>query len=419
MFKRVPLVWLCMAAATADLCADTRRFAIDPDPNSPTLGEILDRQNPPKPTASRAAPKRAAPVAPAPVPNEPAMPVDQSQDDAAPAPIAHRTSPSLPAPKSTPATTVLLPNAARPAPRRIPLTPTEAPSREAGLPKRAIEAPALPQEPARAIAPLPETRTEAPSLSPVQVRSVGQTTLPQPVGAIPVATRPVRRVFPVEAPILTGSTQQERSERAPGFSPAPIKRASEAAKPPVPIEERPPVALPTMLNPAGPNVPVPQADPNAFVFVFDQDLRAFLTDFSRRVGLRADIGSTVRGRLTKVKLPAEPTALLKELEKRHEIEWVIEGELLKVSSRADLATRILPLGQLTQEDLIRELRTADIDLSRYPLQKLGGSNALMITAPAAHIARISAIIDALKAGKSAAPNLRIIRAGNSAQGITE
>lgn len=154
-------------------------------------------------------------------------------------------------------------------------------------------------------------------------------------------------------------------------------------------------------------------DPDKVVFVVDQDLRQFLIDFSRRFGLRSDVAQSVRGRLTKVKLPIDPTALLKELEKRFDLEWMIEGDLLKVTSRSDLATRILPLGPLSYEEVIRELKVVDIDTSRYPLRKLSDSNAIITTAPTGHIGRVSALIDALRAGKSLGPDLRIVKFGSS------
>lgn len=154
-------------------------------------------------------------------------------------------------------------------------------------------------------------------------------------------------------------------------------------------------------------------DPDRVVYVVDQDLRQFLTDFSRRFGMRADIAQSVRGRLTKVKLPVDPTALLKELERRFDLEWMIEGDLLKVTARSDLATRIIPLGPLSYEEVIRELKVIDIDTTRYPLRKLSESNSIITTAPTGHIGRIMAMIEALRAGKSIGPDLRIVKFGSS------
>ncbi len=97
----------------------------------------------------------------------------------------------------------------------------------------------------------------------------------------------------------------------------------------------------------------------------DQDLRSFLQDFARRYGLRADIASGIRGKLTQVKLPAQPRELLRELATRYEIEWTFEGEVLKVSSRSEMGTRVLPLGNVAFNDWISELNAAGLDTSRY------------------------------------------------------
>jgi type II secretory pathway component GspD/PulD (secretin) len=223
--------------------------------------------------------------------------------------------------------------------------------------------------------------------------------------------------------MATASTPPNASEpaaqpatRAPSFE-APSVKGAEAPKAPMP-KIPPETARPLLADrPLQPNMPVsletPQNESGQFVVVMDQDLRSFLIDFARRIGLRSDIASNVRGRLTKLRLPAEPTALLRELEKRQDIEWVIEGEILKVSSRAELATRILPLGSVGYEELLRELRAIDLDVNRFPLRKLSDSNAIILTAPAAHVARISALIDALKIGKSVGPDLRIVKGGQS------
>jgi len=190
----------------------------------------------------------------------------------------------------------------------------------------------------------------------------------------------------------------------PSEKPATTLASKEAAKTPEKPEE---AASPQTKNENT------TSDPERVVYVVDQDLRQFLTDFSRRFGMRVDIAQSVRCRLTKVKLPVDPTALLKELERRFDLEWMIEGDLLKVTARSDLATRIIPLGPLSYEEVIRELKVIDIDTTRYPLRKLSESNSLITTAPTGHIGRIMAMIEALRARKSVGPDLRIVKFGSS------
>ncbi len=214
--------------------------------------------------------------------------------------------------------------------------------------------------------------------------------------------------------LITGSTVKTPATPAtdaPKAAAVPAATASPATADAVPAPQPsdPPASVPLAQRTPAPAL----SETGPMVYVVEQDLRAFLGDFARRMGLRADIAASVRGRLTKVKLPAEPMALLSELEKRHDIEWILEGELLKVSSRAELATRILPLGRITLEELLREMTAVGTDNSRYPLQKVGGSNAVIVTAPVQHVARIAALIETLKAGKSVGPDMKVIRAGVS------
>jgi type II secretory pathway component GspD/PulD (secretin) len=225
--------------------------------------------------------------------------------------------------------------------------------------------------------------------------------------------------MPVARPSEPRSSEPRPAQLAftPPFEAAPPRPAQPVVLPPL---EEPPRVAPRARAPEPPPKPVmpppvqpAPVDPDRFVYVVDQDLRQFLTDFSRRVGLRADVAGTVRGRLTRVKLPLEPTALLKDLEKRFDLEWLIEGEILKVASRSDLATRILALGPVSYDDLIREMRGIDIDVARYPLKRLSESNSVIVTAPASYIGRVSALIDTLRAGRSVGPELRIVRHGVS------
>jgi hypothetical protein len=150
-----------------------------------------------------------------------------------------------------------------------------------------------------------------------------------------------------------------------------------------------------------------------FVYVMDQDLRSFLTDTARRFGLRAEIASGIRGRLTRVRLPAEPRALLRELSTAHEIEWLLEGDVLKVTSRSEIATRILPLGNVSFEAWSQELAAAGLDLTRYTPARMQGSNAAIITAPVALVARATAILEAMKNMKAPSQEIRLIRGGVS------
>jgi hypothetical protein len=266
-----------------------------------------------------------------------------------------------------------------------------------------------------------------PALAPAQGRlpgiEPGQPTAAQPTAGSQassmlrgtVAPQQTRRPPFSEADrLITGSTVKAPAAPAADASkPAAVPAAMAApataeAIPALPASD-PPASLPLAQRAPAPAL----SETGPMVYVVEQDLRAFLGDFARRMGLRADIAANVRGRLTKVKLPAEPMALLSELEKRHDIEWILEGELLKVSSRAELATRILPLGRITHEELVREMTAVGTDNSRYPLQKVGGSNAVIVTAPVQHVARIAALIETLKAGKSVGPDMKVIRAGVS------
>lgn len=335
-------------------------------------------------------------------------------------------SPGAPSPVVTALPAAALPNA-QTAPREGPLTPSAA--GDAAAPTLSA-LPVPPRRDARQIALHPAGTADSRKLlrdpaitNAIEPRDDGE----QEADRVPDVLPPVRPTLLAEA------------ARPPDRPRPPLMPRSSATNPPEPQTtqrpQTPPVALPPLEEPArvvprarqpeapakppaiapAPAVAPAQApnDPDRFVYVIDQDLRQFITDFARRVGLRSDVAATVRGRLTRVKLPLEPTALLRDLEKRFDIEWLIEGEILKVASRSDLATRILPLGPVAYDDLIREMRAIDIDVTRYPLKRLTESNSVILTAPSAYVGRVAALLDTLRAGRSIGPELRIVRSGVS------
>ncbi len=210
----------------------------------------------------------------------------------------------------------------------------------------------------------------------------------------------------------------------------PAAKDARKATPPVPAASKVNPAIPAASLPAAAKPAQNIADPSrpaglvseaangskgdtAFVFIVDQDLRSFLQDFARRYGLRADIASGIRGKLSQVKLPSQPRDLLRELATRYEIEWTFEGDVLKVTSRSEMGTRILPLGNVAFNDWIAELNSAGIDTSRYTPIPMQGSKAAIMTAPVTYLSRAAAILEVLKTGQEASSELRIIRAGVS------
>lgn len=389
------LLLLLLSTTGGAVQADYRRMAIDPSPSSPTLGDILDRNRPapPRPAAKPVARPHPAPPAPPKVRSH-AIPPTASRVGVPPVALA----PAQPvkAKKSQPTP----PNASE------------------------VAAPVLPPEMPTPLALTPVARPSA-----LAVRGLAPVSARQPR---PLTTLAAQRRELAADPIMTGTTvpagssgdtlkapPAEVAQPLPATHARETSKTSEAGKAPEKSKNPEPVMAPEpgrtseppKISTSAPAAPSTSAESGRFVYVVDQDLRSFLTDFARRVGLRSEIAATVRGQITKVRLPAEPTALLKEIEKRHEIEWIIDGETLKVSSRGELATRILPLGKISYEELLRELKQVGVDTARYPLQPIGGSNAVILTAPAAHVARIAALVEALKAGKTTGPEIRIIRSG--------
>ncbi|GGH32004.1 hypothetical protein GCM10007036_43580 [Alsobacter metallidurans] len=154
-----------------------------------------------------------------------------------------------------------------------------------------------------------------------------------------------------------------------------------------------------------------QATPESgFVFVFEQDLRSFLADYCRHVGLRAEIDGAVRGRLSKVKLPLDFPMLMSELNGRFDIEWYLEGDSLRVTPRSELTTRVISLRSVRLEDLNEALKTSDLDPGRYPLRMVKDADAVIVRAPASYVSRIVAVVETLGRGNNDGV-IRVIRYG--------
>lgn len=185
---------------------------------------------------------------------------------------------------------------------------------------------------------------------------------------------------------------------------------------PAPAPPASPAAPPLRAEAAASGLPISQDQDSAdegFVYVMDQDLRSFLADAGRRFGLRTDIAPGVRGRLSRLRLPARPHDLLRDIATRYEIEWTLEGDLLRVVPRSEVVTRIISLGDIDFDSWLKEAKSAGLDTVRYPPSPMLESKAVILTAPASLIGRLEAVLEAMKHGKDSPKEMNVIRAGVS------
>ena len=154
-------------------------------------------------------------------------------------------------------------------------------------------------------------------------------------------------------------------------------------------------AAPVVLPPAATAIHEP-----GFVFVFEQDIKAFLADYCRRVGLRPEIDGGVRGRLTKTRLPLDFSALMADLGGRFEIEWYLEGDSLRVAPRSELTTRVVSLRSVRLDDLTEALKASDLDTARYPMRMVKDADAIIVRAPSSYVSRVLAVVETLGRGNN-------------------
>ena len=147
-----------------------------------------------------------------------------------------------------------------------------------------------------------------------------------------------------------------------------------------------------------------------FVYVFEQDLRSFLNDYCRHVGLRPDIDNGVRGRLSKAKLSLDLPTLMADLNGRFEIEWYIEGDWLRVAPRSELTTRVISLRSVKFDELTAALKASDVDVARYPMRAMKDADAVIVRAPSSYVSKVLAVLETLGRGNNDGV-VRVIRYG--------
>ncbi|WP_406854799.1 hypothetical protein ABEG18_19970 [Alsobacter sp. KACC 23698] len=147
-----------------------------------------------------------------------------------------------------------------------------------------------------------------------------------------------------------------------------------------------------------------------FVYVFEQDLRSFLNDYCRHVGLRPDIDNGVRGRLSKAKLSLDLPTLMADLNGRFEIEWYIEGDSLRVAPRSELTTRVISLRSVKLDELTAALKASDVDVARYPMRAMKDADAVIVRAPSSYVSKVLAVLETLGRGNNDGV-VRVIRYG--------
>ena len=140
---------------------------------------------------------------------------------------------------------------------------------------------------------------------------------------------------------------------------------------------------------------LPWADAPLNYTVVAQDLRPLLTDVGAKLGVAVQISDGVSGQVHG-RLPATPArTFLDNLSKVYGLVWYYDGATLYVSTAAETASKLLPLGNVGVDQLSQALDQLGLADSRWPLRGAGDSRIVMVSGPPHYVAAVEQTLEAL------------------------
>ncbi len=149
---------------------------------------------------------------------------------------------------------------------------------------------------------------------------------------------------------------------------------------------------------------------SGYVLIVDQDLRSLVTQFAQEKGLTPQISANLRQNLVNVRLPLDTKGFINTLQQRYNLTTYIQGGKLVVASQGEVVTRIIPLGDISYNALLNQLRTASVGIDPHDIKMLKESNSIMVSAPAEVVAQIAGILDSTR-NSAPGSKVRMVRYG--------
>jgi type II secretory pathway component GspD/PulD (secretin) len=141
--------------------------------------------------------------------------------------------------------------------------------------------------------------------------------------------------------------------------------------------------------------PLPNSDRVLSYALVDQDLPGLLTGLAEQIGLRANISAKVQGRVHGHMPSSTAQATLDQLSGLYGFDWYCDGYTLYVSSFGEATSKILPLGAVSDDELLRTLNKLSVTDPRWPVRVSDTHDVIVVNGPPFYVALIDQTLAAL------------------------
>ncbi len=130
----------------------------------------------------------------------------------------------------------------------------------------------------------------------------------------------------------------------------------------------------------------------SIIYIIEQSLPDFLSQFASRNKLQLTISEQVQGKLKKLSLPMQMELTLSQLAKSYGIEWHMQDKNLYVSNSLENVNRLIELGNMNLSTLKQAIKKAGLNPGANKMSYLKGKNAITLIGSASYIAHVEALI---------------------------
>jgi type III secretion protein C len=152
-----------------------------------------------------------------------------------------------------------------------------------------------------------------------------------------------------------------------------------------------------------------------------QPVQLLLEQVTRQAGLRLKLTDGVKGVVRNLRATGTTDQVLDSIAATQGLDWFLFNGVVHVSSRTEVATRLIRLGDLSPAQALAALQETGLPAERIDTRTTSAGNALALSGPPELLALVEAVIESIPPQVAQArletPRTVVERRGNEAQRV--
>lgn len=129
--------------------------------------------------------------------------------------------------------------------------------------------------------------------------------------------------------------------------------------------------------------------------VIDQDVGEVVTGLAAQIGLRADVSGHVHGHVHGRMQATSAGQTLTQLGALYGFDWYCDGQTIYLSSYGEAARKVMPLGQVSGDELLHALDALGVADPRWPVRMSAARDIVFVNGPPHYVALVEQTLTAL------------------------